>query len=153
MRYASHPRSEPNYHQTSLRLDNETYELLAAAAKAHGLTIAEEMRRRLFASLTSMPPREGDKPTQRLIDAANGMAASLADWVGPWYSAPGPCEAFAAALVRWLRGEAPKGDPVLHPTPSAREFFGRRPITPGSIAAMLVALHSIPDEPCDEDKG
>jgi hypothetical protein len=149
---ASHPRSEPNYQQTSLRLDKDTYDMLVAAAKAHGLTIAEEMRRRLFTSLTSGPPREGDKPTRELIDAVKGMAANLEDWVGPWHEQPGAFRAFGAALLGWLRRYEPKGEPTLTPKAGAEAMFTRRGPTIENVARMLIALNTIPDEPSEEDK-
>ena len=124
--------------QTTIRLSSITYDLLADAAELKGRSVGEEMRRRLDASFSSSRSADVDTKTRELLDVIAEMARDLEDSFPPWHADAGSYQAFARALVRWLRQYEPPGDASLKPKSGTELLFHRRGPTLENVVMMLI---------------
>jgi hypothetical protein len=125
--------------QTTIRLSSNTYDLLADDAELNGRSVGEEMRRRLEASFASSRSPDVDAKTRQLLDVIAVMAQDLEESFPAWHADAGSYQAFARALVRWLRRyEQPPGDASLKPKPGTELLFSRRGPTLENVVMMLI---------------
>lgn len=124
--------------QTTIRLSSNTYDLLADWAGLSGRSVGEEMRRRLEASFASSRSADVDAKTRQLLDAIAVMAADLEESFPAWHADAGSYQAFARALVRWLRRYESPGDASLKPNPGTELLFSRRGPTLENVVMMLI---------------
>lgn len=141
--------------QTSLRMPRALYERLSTAARENGRGVGEEIRRRLSASFELEPLAVpiADAPTQRLISALTRMAASFAQWFGPWHASPAAGRLFRRSVSKLLllMGPPESDDPRSLPTPRpgsvAAELFASKPTLNAMMSALVAgALSEEPDQ-------
>jgi len=124
--------------QTTIRLSSITYDLLADSASEDGRSVGEEIRRRLEASFASSRSADVDAKTRELLNVIAEMAADLEDSFPPWHADAGSYQAFARALVRWLRQYERPGDASLKPKSGTELLFHRRGPTLENVVMMLI---------------
>jgi hypothetical protein len=124
--------------QTTIRLSSGTYDILADTAQLNGRSVGEEMRRRLEASFSSSHSPDVDVKTRELLDVIAAMAADLENSFPAWHADAGSYQAFARALVRWLRRYEPLGDASLKPKSGTELLFHRRGPTLENVVMMLI---------------
>ena len=131
-----------NDFQTSLRLPRAMYDALTAAAEEHGVSVGQEIRRRLESSFAL-----GEPETSELASAIAQAAHQIDRAYGRWRADPFAFAVLNAAINTLMAYYRPKGEPVyIPPEPGslADTFFGQNASseTAGRAVAMaaLTAL-------------
>jgi hypothetical protein len=130
--------------QTTIRLPSAFYDMLADAADESGISVGEEIRRRLLETFGPVSEPRADEKTRELLNVTAFMAEELEEFLPPWHQDPGSYLAFVTALTQWLQQYKPEGDVALKPKPNAERLFGRRrPLTIENMTMLLLhAAHS-----------